>query len=246
MEGARIQVIDRFVRRAREFVCKLGALLKTFVAAPDPFAIQRERMVREQLVSRGISNPDVLRVMRATPRHLFIQPSCRFMAYGDYPVYIGHSATISQPHVVALMTELLEPTRAQCVLEIGTGSGYQAAILAQLVRWVHTIEIVPELAWAARETLRLLGYTNVTVHEGNGYLGLPEEAPFNGILVTAAPPFVPQSLLDQLASGGRLLLPIGSPWQQELILIEKGIEGRLQSWAVAPVAFVPMVPSHHQ
>jgi protein-L-isoaspartate(D-aspartate) O-methyltransferase len=201
-------------------------------------------MVREQIVSRGISNPDVLRVMRATPRHLFVQPSCRLMAYGDYPVYIGHGGTISQPHVVALMTELLEPAKAQWVLEVGTGSGYQAAVLAQLVRWVHTIEIVPELAWAAHETLRLLGYTNVTVHEGDGYLGLPEEAPFDRILVSAAPLFVPQSLLDQLAGGGRLLIPVGSPWQQELVLIQKGVEGKLQSWAVAPVAFVPMVPSH--
>jgi protein-L-isoaspartate(D-aspartate) O-methyltransferase len=233
---------------ARKFglrrLCRAIAALPLtgLLMADDPTAWQRERMVREQIERRGIRNPDVLRVMRATPRHLFVPLSERFWAYGDHPLHIGSGATISQPFIVALMTELVQPAKRHRVLEIGTGSGYQAAVLSQLVSEVYTIEIVPELARSARETLRRLGYSNVTVREGDGYLGWPEKAPFDAILLTAAPPEVPQTLIDQLATGGRLVAPVGSIGWQELILIEKKANGKTERRRVTPVAFVPMRP----
>ena len=208
--------------------------------ASDPFAPNRDRMVRDQIESRGIRNPDVLRVLRATPRHRFVPESIRAMAYDDCALPIGHGATISQPYIVALMTEALAPEKAHRVLEIGTGSGYQAAVLAQLTDHVYTIEIVPELADSARKTLASLGYTNVTVRHGDGYKGWPERAPFDRIIVTAAPPEVPQTLLDQLAPGGRLIVPVGAGWEQELTLIEKRRDGSIHRTPVAPVLFVPM------
>jgi protein-L-isoaspartate(D-aspartate) O-methyltransferase len=198
-------------------------------------------MVSEQIEGRGIRSPDVLRVMRATPRHLFVPAGVRSMAYADHPLPIGYGATISQPYIVALMTELLAPNRKQRVLEIGTGSGYQAAILAQLAAKVYTVEIVPELARAAAKTLRELGYSNVTVRQGDGYKGWPEEAPFDGIIVTAAPPEVPQALIAQLCKGGRLVAPVGSTWQ-ELTLIEKKADGTIIRRFAGDVSFVPMKP----
>jgi protein-L-isoaspartate(D-aspartate) O-methyltransferase len=198
-------------------------------------------MVSEQIEGRGIRSPDVLRVMRATPRHLFVPAGVRSMAYADHPLPIGYGATISQPYIVALMTELLAPNRKQRVLEIGTGSGYQAAILAQLAAKVYTVEIVPELARAAAKTLRELGYSNVTVRQGDGYKGWPEEAPFDGIIVTAAPPEVPQALIAQLCKGGRLVAPVGSTWQ-ELTLIEKKADGTMIRRFAGDVSFVPMKP----
>jgi protein-L-isoaspartate(D-aspartate) O-methyltransferase len=210
------------------------------LVADDPLAPDRERMVQEQIEYRGIRNSDVLRVMRATPRHLFVPASVRFMAYQDRPLPIGNGATISQPYVVALMTELLEPAKTDRVLEIGTGSGYQAAVLAQLVSRVYTIEIVPELARSAGENLRRLGYANVTVRQGDGYKGWTEEAPFDRIILTAAPPEIPQVLVNQLASGGRLIAPIGSGWNQELVLIEKAADGKIRRSSKGAVVFVPM------
>jgi len=207
----------------------------------DPVTRQRERMVSEQIEGRGIHSPDVLRVMRATPRHLFVPTGVRSMAYADHPLPIGYGATISQPYIVALMTELLAPNRKQRVLEIGTGSGYQAAILAQLAAKVYTVEIVPELAQSAARTLRELGYSNVTVRQGDGYNGWPEEAPFDGIIVTAAPPEVPQTLIAQLSKGGRLVAPVGSTWQ-ELTLIEKKADGTIIRRFAGDVSFVPMKP----
>jgi protein-L-isoaspartate(D-aspartate) O-methyltransferase len=209
----------------------------------DPVTLQRKRMVSEQIEGRGIRSPDVLGVMRATPRHLFVPAGVRSMAYADHPLPIGYGATISQPYIVALMTELLGPNKKQRVLEIGTGSGYQAAILAQLAAKVYTVEIVPELAQSAARTLRELGYSNVTVRQGDGYKGWPEEAPFDGIIVTAAPPEVPQTLIAQLSKGGRLVAPLGSTWIQELTLIEKKADGTITRRSAGVVSFVPMKPA---
>lgn len=216
--------------------------IATRLVADDP-ASQRERMVTGQIEGRGIRNPDVLRVMRATPRHLFVPIDVRATAYEDHPLPIGHGATISQPYIVALMTELLAPAKNHRVLEIGTGSGYQAAILGQLVGAVYTMEIVPELAQSAARRLRELGYTNVMVRQGDGYKGWPEEAPFDGIIVTAAPPELPQTLITQLARGGRLVAPVGTTWwNQELIVIKKNVDGTISRRSAGGVRFVPMRP----
>ncbi|MCX6632746.1 MAG: protein-L-isoaspartate(D-aspartate) O-methyltransferase [Candidatus Solibacter sp.] len=226
--------------------CTAGVMFLVAIAAPltggsDPFALQREQMVR-QIEDRGIRSPNTLRVMRATPRHLFLPPDLQARAYEDRPLPIGFDATISQPYIVALMTELLEPAKQHRVLEIGTGSGYQAAVLAQLVDHVFTIEIVPALAQSAQLTLRRLGYSNVTVRQGDGYRGWPAEAPFPRIILTASPPEIPQTLIDQLAHGGRLVAPVGRLGSQELVLIEKMANGTLRRRSVGPVAFVPMKP----
>ena len=162
------------------------------------------------------------------------------MAYEDHPVPIGHGATISQPYIVALMTQLLSPVKQHRILEIGTGSGYQAAILGQLAAEVYTVEIVPELAVSAAKTLRDLGYSNIRVRQGDGYFGWPEQAPFDGIIMTAAPTEVPSALIAQLARNGRLVAPIGSMWSQELIVIEKRSDGTIRRRSVLPVSFVPM------
>jgi len=209
--------------------------------AQDRFSAPRERMMKHHLEGRGIRNLDVLRVMRVTPRHLFVPPEFSVLAYDDQPLPIGHGATISQPYIVALMTELLEPAKTHRVLEIGTGSGYQAAVLAQLAARVFTIEIVPELADSARDRLKQLGYSNVSVRAGNGYLGWPEEAPFDRIILTAAPPSVPQALLDQLAKAGRLVAPVGPLRDQDLLLFEKTGDGKLRQRRITAVTFVPMV-----
>jgi protein-L-isoaspartate(D-aspartate) O-methyltransferase len=180
--------------------------------------------------------------MRATLRHLFLPPELQSRAYEDRPLPIGYDATISQPYIVALMTELLEPAKLHRVLEIGTGSGYQAAVLAQLAGHVYTIEIVPALAQSAQQALRRLGYSNVSVRQGDGYRGWPEEAPFDRVILTASPPEIPQTLIDQLARGGRLVAPVGQLGGQELVLIEKKVDGTLRRRSVVPVAFVPMKP----
>jgi protein-L-isoaspartate(D-aspartate) O-methyltransferase len=216
-------------------------LLAVLAAQSDPFTSAREGMVRDQIEQRGVRNLDVLRIMRATPRHEFVPANLQTMAYIDFPLAIGYGATISQPYVVALMTELLQATRESRVLEIGTGSGYHAAVLAQLVKRVYTIEIVAELAASARATLTRLGYSNVSVRQGDGYKGWPQEAPFDRMILTAAPPDVPQALIDQLAPGGRMVAPVGpTPFQQELIVIDKGRDGHVSRRAAGKIAFVPM------
>ena len=208
----------------------------------DPYASQRERMVRETIENRDVKNPDVLRVMRATPRHLFVPESQRKAAYEDHPLPIGYGQTISQPYIVALMTEMLEPAKTLRVLEIGTGSGYQAAVLAQLVGQVYSVEVVPELAATAKAALASLGYKNVTVKHGDGYQGWKEEAPFDRIILTASPPEVPQALVDQLKEGGKLIGPVGrTPFTQELIVVEKLAGGKIRRRSGIPVIFVPMV-----
>jgi protein-L-isoaspartate(D-aspartate) O-methyltransferase len=209
-------------------------------ASGDPFLKLRRRMVREQIENSGIVNAEVLRVLLTTPRHLFVPAPIRSMAYEDRPLPIGHSATISEPYIVALMTEILNPAKTDRVLEIGTGSGYQTAVLAQLANQVYTMEIVPELAESARHILTQLGYRNVVVREGDGYKGWPEAAPFDRIMVTAAPPEIPPALIVQLARGGRLVAPIGAGWDQQLVLVEKGADGGIRRQFKGDVLFVPM------
>ncbi len=198
-----------------------------------------DAMVREQIESRGVRDARVLAALRAVPRHRFVSEAYEERAYEDGPLPIGHRQTISQPYIVAVMTELLRPEPNDRILEVGTGSGYQAAVLARLVSRVYSIEIVPELADGARATLAELGIANVEVVTGDGYRGLPDRAPFDGILVTAAPPEVPQALIDQLALGGRLVAPIGG-LDQDLRVLERTPEG-VRSETLFPVRFVPMV-----
>ena len=198
-------------------------------------------MVSAQLVDRGISDARVLDAMGKVPRHEFLPPGLRGAAYRDCPLPIGHGQTISQPYIVALMTELLGLRPESRVLEIGTGSGYQAAVLSLLAGAVYTIEIVPELAQEASETLARLGYTNIHGKFGDGYLGWPDEAPFDAIIVTCAPDNVPPILIGQLREGGRLVIPVGAHGHpQQLYLLEK-INGKVQQRSVTSVIFVPMV-----
>ncbi len=212
------------------------------LSAADAYQAQRGRMVAEQIQDRGVRSPEVLRAMRATPRHLFVPEAVRPQAYQDTPLPIGYGQTISQPYIVAVMTELLAPAKTQKVLEIGTGSGYQAAVLSPLVGQVFSIEIVPELAKQSAELLKTLGYANVTVRQGDGYLGWPAEAPFDRIILAAAPPEIPKALLDQLKPGGKLVAPVGaSPLDQDLVVIDKGPDGKIRERSVFPVRFVPMV-----
>ncbi len=205
----------------------------------DATAGPRARMVETQIVARGVRDPRVLAAMRKVPRHLFIGSAERARAYEDEPVPIGDNQTISQPYIVALMTELLALAPGGRVLEIGTGSGYQSAVLAELAREVYSIEILPELARAAGEKLKEAGYGNVVVREGDGYRGWPEHAPFDGIIVTAAPERIPQPLLDQLAPGGRMVIPVGG-FFQELKVFTKDKDGRVTEKGIIPVRFVPM------
>jgi len=198
----------------------------------------REQMVTSQIKARGISDKRVLAAMRKVERHLFVPKEMQSLAYADQPLPIGEGQTISQPYIVAIMTELLNLKGDEKVLEIGTGSGYQAAILAELADTVYTIEIVKPLAEQADSLLTDLGYKNITVKHGDGFIGWEEHAPFDGIIITCAPPKVPQPLIEQLAEGGRMVVPVGTLWQ-ELLLIEKE-DGELKETSVLPVRFVPM------
>lgn len=226
----------------------LSAALPLLACAPpasrDETAGARETMVARQIAGRGIRDARVLEAMRAVPRHRFVPDSWASAAYNDQPLPIGFGQTISQPYIVALMTELAQPAAADRALEIGTGSGYQAAVLARLVKQVVTIEIVEPLGREAAARLSVLGVDNVTVRIGDGYQGYKEGAPYDIILVTAAPEQVPQALLDQLAPGGRLVLPVGPAGGiQSLQVIRKSPEGALTTRDVLPVRFVPMVPT---
>ncbi|MBX6314596.1 MAG: protein-L-isoaspartate(D-aspartate) O-methyltransferase [Isosphaeraceae bacterium] len=204
------------------------------------FERRRQRMVAEQLRGRDITDRRLLEVMGRVPRHRFVPPDWQAWAYEDHPLPIGQGQTISQPYIVALMTQLAAPKPGAKALEIGTGSGYQAAVLAGLVRQVYSIEIHCDLAAEARRRLAALGYRNVEIRCGDGFRGWPEQAPFDIILVTAAPPEVPPPLLEQLAVGGRLVLPVGRGGIQQLLVIEKRPDGSLDRRMVAPVRFVPM------
>ena len=198
----------------------------------------RESMVREQIVARGIKDRLVIAAMKKVPRHQFIPAKLRELAYADGPLPIGEGQTISQPYIVALMTELLKLGGGERVLEIGTGSGYQAAILAEIAKEVYTIEILEPLATTAGKRLKDMGYENITVRCGDGYQGWEERAPFDGVLVTCAPDHIPQPLLDQLNTGGRMVIPVGDEWQ-ELVLLEKTEKG-VRRESIIPVRFVPM------
>jgi protein-L-isoaspartate(D-aspartate) O-methyltransferase len=204
------------------------------------FAADRERMVAEQLASRDVRSPRVLEAMRQVPRHVFVPPEHWHLAYADGPLPIGSGQTISQPYIVALMTQLLELAGQEKVLEIGTGSGYQAAILGALAREVHTIERHEPLARVAARLLSDLGFVNVFVHVGDGSRGLPEQAPYDAILVTAAAPQVPAALLEQLGEGGRLVIPVGERGGQYLERWRLR-EGKFMPETIAPVAFVPLL-----
>ena len=210
-------------------------------AGTDQFAASRRRMVRDQFngTGRKITNAWILEVMGKVPRHLFVPEEQRALAYEDRAVPIGYNQTISQPYVVAFMTEQLEPRPTDRVLEIGTGSGYQAAVLAGLVKEIFTIEIIKLLAQRAGDDLKRLGYANVCVRAGDGYQGWPEAAPFDAIIVTCAPENVPQPLVDQLQEGGRMIIPVGPLTDQTLVLLRKRGTG-LEERAVLPVRFVPM------
>lgn len=203
------------------------------------FGWARQQMVDSAIVDAGIRNQRVIEAMRAVPRHEFVPRSSRRLAYADRALPIGYGQTISPPFVVAYMTELLDPQPTDTVLEIGTGSGYQAAVLSGLVRQVYTIEIVEPLARSAAETLKQLGYTNVQVKVGDGFAGWPEAAPFDKIIVTCSPENVPQPLVEQLREGGRMVIPVGERYQQVLYLLRKE-EGRLRQEALCPTLFVPM------
>lgn len=204
----------------------------------DVYKARRLKMVQEQLAARDIVHKGVLDAMRKVPRHLFVPENLRAEAYEDHPVPIGYGQTISQPYIVAFMTQAVDPKKEHKVLEIGTGSGYQAAVLAELVGEVYTIEIVEELARRAEETLRGLSYKNIHVRAGDGYNGWPEEAPFDVIMLTAAPRKVPQPLFDQLKEGGVLVAPVGR-FFQELVLYRKTAAG-IKASNLLPVRFVPM------
>ena len=207
-------------------------------AGEDPTAEARLRMVSEQIEARGVHDPRVLSAMRRVPRHELVPRSLRDQAYEDHPLPIGAGQTISQPYVVAAMTEALGLSGDERVLEVGTGSGYQAAVLSLLCRQVYSIEIVPELAERARADLARLGYTNVEVRQGDGWRGWPEHAPFDAIVVTAAPEQIPPDLIAQLAVGGRLVIPVGR-YEQSLLLVRK-TEAGIEREELFGVRFVPM------
>jgi protein-L-isoaspartate(D-aspartate) O-methyltransferase len=211
----------------------------TDTSGQDNFQAMRDRMVETQIRARDVQNAAVLQAMRRVPRHLFVPDDVRALAYEDRPLPIGRGQTISQPYIVGYMTEALQLEAAHTVLEIGTGSGYQAAILAEIVKQVYSIEIVPDLAESARRVLAQNGYRNVEVRTGNGYLGWPDRAPFDRIIVTAAPPEIPQALVDQLAVGGVMVVPVGTS-HQEIVVITRTPDGVTRKRTIE-VRFVPMV-----
>ena len=214
-------------------------IIETNLIQVDKYSALRNKMVDTQIRDRGISDQNVLRAMRTVPRHLFVPAEYTEDAYEDYPLPISHGQTISQPYIVAYMTEAAGPSKKKKALEIGTGSGYQAAVLAETTDIVYSIEIVPELASEAAATLKKLGYDNVIVRSGDGYNGWPEHAPFDLILVTAAADRIPEPLIDQLAEGGRLIIPVGRQGAlQELKLVTKK-RGKVETERLIYVRFVP-------
>jgi protein-L-isoaspartate(D-aspartate) O-methyltransferase len=227
-------------------VCLAGIILAACTSTPEAeqrvpdteWEEMRRRMVAEQLRARDIRDERVLKALLTVPRHLFVPEGERRAAYGDYPLAIGHGQTISQPYIVAFMTQALDVKPEHKVLEIGTGSGYQAAVLGELAGHVYTIEIVAPLAESAERTLQQLGYKNVHVRAGNGYAGWPEEAPFDRVMVTAAPAEVPPALVEQLKIGGIMAIPVGSI-DQELRIMRR-TEGGMELLQTLPVRFVPM------
>lgn len=204
----------------------------------ESFVLERRQMVEEQIMARGVQDTLVLQAMTNVERHLFVPDNYRDYAYNDEPLPIGHDQTISQPYIVAYMTEALQLKGDEKVLEIGTGSGYQAAVLAEIVKEVYTIEIVEPLVKQASGVLQAKGYNNVVCRYGDGYQGWPEEAPYDAVIVTAAPPRIPEPLVDQLKDGGRMIVPVGT-YFQELVLLTKE-NGKIMKKQLIPVRFVPM------
>jgi protein-L-isoaspartate(D-aspartate) O-methyltransferase len=211
---------------------------------PDPYEQARQNMVSSQIEARGVKDPAVLEAMRSVPRDRFVPDEYLDSAYADHPLPIGHGQTISQPYIVALMTEALKLQPGQGVLEIGTGSGYQAAILSEMGMQVYTIEIIPELAEAASQRLEDLGYANITTLNADGYFGWEEHAPFDAIIVTAAPDHLPQPLANQLAEGGRLIVPIGPAGSVQTLWLFEKVAGELQATNLGAVTFVPLTGEH--
>jgi len=208
---------------------------------PEERSQERILMVKTQIQARGISDNQVLEAMKKVPRHLFVPSKYQNGAYGDFPLPIGYGQTISQPYIVALMTQLLSLKPKDKVLEIGTGSGYQAAILAEIVEEVYTVEIIEPLFQQATERLKRLGYKKVMTLRADGYFGWKEHAPFDAIIVTAAADHIPPPLLEQLKRGGRMCLPVGPPHQvQRLVLVRKGQKGEVSTEDILPVSFVPL------
>ncbi len=222
----------------------LGLCLASWPRARAQETSQRERlaMVREQIAARGVRDTATLRAMRAVPRHEFVPRNLQSSAYADHPLPIGYGQTISQPYIVGYMTELLGLGPRSRVLEIGTGSGYQAAILAEIAGEIYTVEIIPQLAASAAERLEQLGYGRVHVRNADGFYGWKDAAPFDAIIVTAAAGFVPPPLVEQLKPGGRLVIPVGSVYgAQSLVLVEKRLDGSIGTRTLLPVQFVPLV-----
>jgi protein-L-isoaspartate(D-aspartate) O-methyltransferase len=210
-------------------------------AGSENYEALREQMVQRQIIARGVQDPRVLEAMRSVPRHLFVPKRYRASSYEDHPLPIGKGQTISQPYIVAYMTEALELTPDDRVLEIGTGSGYQAAVLAELVREVYSVEIIESLGNQAEKQLKERGYDNIWVKIGDGYKGWPEKAPFDAVIVTCAPEHVPQALVDQLREGGRLIIPVGGARGVQKLVRAVKYKGALKTDELLPVRFVPMV-----
>ena len=220
------------------FLIKCNTISKNSDISKKELKEKRRKMVEYQIKRRGVKDKRVLSAMLKVERHKFIPEHLWDEAYNDHPLPIGKSQTISQPYIVALMTELLDLKGNEKVLEIGTGSGYQAAILAELCKKVYTIEIIPSLAGSSEKTLKKYGYTNIHVICGDGYLGYEKKAPYDGIIVTCAPPYVPKPLIQQLKEGGRMVIPVGESYQELKVLTKKG--GKIIEKSIIPVRFVPM------
>jgi len=217
---------------------------KKEIPEKETYKIAREKMVTQQIEARGIKDKKVLEAMRTVPRHKFVSSNLESFAYEDIPLPIGCGQTISQPYIVALMTELLELNKKDKVLEVGTGSGYQAAILSEIITQVYTIEIFEELGISARDRLKDLGYNNVKVKIADGYYGWPEEAPFDAIIVTCVSDHIPPPLIEQLKDGGRMCIPLGNVFQVQNLMLVKKEKGKISIKNILPVRFVPMLGEH--
>jgi protein-L-isoaspartate(D-aspartate) O-methyltransferase len=228
----------RYIITILLFITACGQQKSNKSGTNDMYEKMRINMVRDQIKNRGITDEDVLNAMQRVPRHEFVPDHLKKYAYADEPLPIGEDQTISQPYIVAYMTEKLQLSHGDKVLEIGTGSGYQAAVLAQIIDTVYTIEIVDVLARRAKQKLAALGYDNIFVKSGDGYKGWPENAPFDAIIITAAPTIIPEPLVEQLRTGGRMILPLGD-YSQDLVLITKNEQG-ISEQKLLPVRFVPM------
>lgn len=222
------------------YIIQLFLMINMTTINDDPYLKKRIEMVEKQIIARGVKNEKVIEAMKKVPRHLFVPEEYRHLAYNDGPLPIGYDQTISQPYIVAYMTEVLDLKGNEKVLEIGTGSGYQAAILGEICKEVYTIEIVEELANRAKKILEDLGYKNIFIKIGDGYKGWPEKAPFDAIIVTCSPTNIPKPLIEQLAENGRMIIPVGEWYNQQLVLLRKK-NGKMVRENLIPVRFVPMV-----